>query len=186
MSALAAEAFINELAEWTDMTTAYLESGVSVAYDLLRDVANSLAEIEADRGSTALKYQITAKILSGSTFRRGEAPFQDFRNLLSLRDLLVHLRPRDEVGPQGDVVPSSKLIRDFRQAGRTRTRGRQPGQDIPGGMSWLMEIQTDSMAAWAYKAGTEIIRALGKMLPEGGPGSASINVFRRTTQNIPA
>jgi hypothetical protein len=94
MSALATEAFINELAEWADMTTAHLESGASVSHDLLRDVANTLAELEANRGSTALKYQVTAKILSGSTFPPGEAPFQDFRNLLSLRDLIVHLRPR--------------------------------------------------------------------------------------------
>jgi hypothetical protein len=177
MSALATEAFINELAEWTDMTTETRSSGASAIYDLLRDVANSLAEVETDKGSTALKYQVTAKMLSGSTFPRGQAPFQDFRDLLSLRDLIVHLRPGDTVGPEGNVSPRARLIRNFQQGGLTRTRGQQPGLDSPG-MSWLMEIQTASMAAWAYQAGAGIISALGRMLPTG-PG---IMMFK---QNLP-
>jgi hypothetical protein len=179
MSALATEAFINELTEWADMTTANVGSGAYAAYDLLRDLANTLTEVEANKGSTALKYQIAAKVLSESSFPRSEAPFQNFGDLLSLRNQIVHLRPGDEVGAHGQIVPRVGLIRNFQRKGLTRTRGQQPSLDTPG-MSWLMEIQTASMAAWAYQAATGIIRAVGQMLPEESGGTMLFG------QNIPA
>jgi hypothetical protein len=183
MSALAAEAFINELAWWADMHTADIEIGVSSALDLLREVADALAAVEANKGPTELKYQTTAEILSGSAFRRGDTTFQNFRNLFKLRDMLVHLQPRDDVGPHGNIIPSSKLIRNLQQAGLTRTRGQRPDKDTPG-MSWILEIQTASMAAWAYKASAEIIKALGQRLPGEGSGTIGISWFKRTTENI--
>lgn len=182
MSALATEAFINELAGWTKMITADIEIGESAPYDLLHDVANTLAEVETDKGSTALKYQITAKVLSGSTFPQGEKKFQDFRNLMKLRDLIVHLKPGDKLDPQGNVMPRSDLIKNFQQASLTRTRGQLSSQDIPG-MSWILEIQTARMASWAYEAAAGIICALVQMLPGEGPGTAGINRFKRAAQS---
>ena len=183
MSALAAEAFINELAWWADMHTADIKIGASPALDLLRKVADELAVVEAQRGSTELKYQTTAEILSGSEFPRGGTTFQNFQSLFKLRDMLVHLQPKDDIDPHGNIIPSSPLIRNFQQLGLTRTRGQHPGKDTPGG-SWILEIQTDLMAKWAYKASAEIIKALSQRLPGEGPGTVGINWFKRNIHAI--
>ncbi len=125
------------------------------------------------------------KILAGHTFSRGSPPFQEFQQLLSLRNLLIHLRPGDTHSSSGHVVPREKLIKTFQQKGLTRTRGRKPGDPL-GGMSWLLEIETAEMAAWAYQAACGIIKALGEALPEDPPVTASVDMFKATTQALPA
>jgi hypothetical protein len=184
MSALTVEAFINELGEAADMEGIHREDMTSPTLDMLRGLANAIAEIEADRGSTASKYQVASQVLSGHTFQRGSPPFQDFQKLVSLRDLLVHLRPGDQVEADGNIVPRANLIRSFQQAGLTRTRGRRPGRDVPGGMSWLNEIETGAMATWAYAAACGIIRAIGRALPQGGIPTPFIDMFRFHIKNL--
>src|SRR5262245_54138298 len=68
MSALAVEAFINELGEAADIVQIGREGISSTAIELLQDLANALKEVEDDKGSIALKYQMAYKILSGHTF----------------------------------------------------------------------------------------------------------------------
>jgi len=53
-------------------------------------------------------------------------------------------------------------------------------------MSWLLEIETAEMAAWAYQAACGIIKALGEALPEDPPVTASVDMFKATTQALPA
>jgi hypothetical protein len=185
MSALAVEAFVNELAEKADMAQLGREGIPSAALDLLQDLANALSEVENDRGSPALKYQIARKVLTGHTFPRGSSPFQEFQELFNLRNLLIHLRPGDAISASGHVEPKDKLIKTFQQKGMTRTRGRKPG-DPRGGTSWLQEIQTAKMADWAYHAACGIIQALGEAIPEDPPATAGIDMFRASTQTLPA
>jgi hypothetical protein len=137
----------------------------SVALELLQDLANVIQEIENDKGSIGLKYQMAYKIPSGHTFPRGESPFQEFQQLVSLRNLLVHLRPGDRVSSTGHVEPSARLIRDFQQKGLTKTRGRGPGDPL-GGMSWLLEIETTEMTTWTIQAACGVIRLLAKLFPQ--------------------
>ncbi len=151
----------------------------------LQDLANALKEVEDSQGPVGLKYQIAYKILSGSTFPRGRSPFQEFRQLVALRNLLVHLKPGDKHSASGHVEPKESLIREFQQRGYTRTRGRKPGDPL-GGMSWLQEIQTVQMADWAYSAARSIIAAVGMALPEGPTRTLGmIEMLRRATQDIP-
>src|SRR5712692_388025 len=107
MSALAVEAFINQLAEAADFAANPPRSPHSPVLALLRDLAAVLGEIESDKGPIAAKYQMAARILSGHTFERGAQPFAHFRDLMSLRNLLVHLRPGDTVQEGGYIVPSA-------------------------------------------------------------------------------
>ena len=183
MSALTVEAFINELGEAANMTQIGREGISSAALELLQDLANAIQEIEDDKGSIGLKYQMAYKVLSGHTFSRGESPFQEFQQLVSLRNLLVHLRPGDRVSSTGHVEPSARLIRDFQQKGLTRTRGRGPGDPL-GGMSWLLEIETTEMATWAIRAACGIIKAVGEVIPTDPPRTASIEMFKNNTQTL--
>jgi hypothetical protein len=111
---------------------------------VLADLAAVLFEIEDTRGPIVLKYQMASKILRGAKFVSGQGPFQDFADLVRLRDDLVHPRHRDKTTDAGHVQPGSKVIRDLQQRGFTISKGRQPG-DAPGGISWLDEIESNGV-----------------------------------------
>jgi len=87
-AALGVEAFINELAEMAQRDADMYGPGLG-GTATLRDLATTLVEIEDARGPVELKYQMASKILSGRTFDQGAQPFQDFRDLMRLRDALV-------------------------------------------------------------------------------------------------
>ena len=186
MSALTVEAFINELGEAADMEQTHRDrhGTSSAALDALQDLSNTLKEIEGDKGSIGLKYQIAYKVLSGRTFPRGSSPFQEFQQLVALRNLLVHLKPGDKVNATGQVEPREKLIKDFQQRGLTRTRGPQP-DDSRGGTSWLLEIETVEMANWAYGAACGIIKELGKVISTDPPRTGTIDRIKDFTQKLP-
>lgn len=164
-SALATEAFINELPE-AAARDADLPPDVDIpGLQNLADLAATLDLIEEAQGQIDLKYQLASKILTGKTLDPGKAPFQDFANLIKLRNDLVHPRHRDRTRSTGHVEPISKVVRVLQRRGLTTTRGRQP-HDPRGGASWLLEIESSGVANWAYAAAREIITALIEMLPD--------------------
>jgi hypothetical protein len=133
--------------------------------DSLRDLAETLDEIEDAQGNIGLKYHMASKILSGRTFDSGKEPFQEFDLLIKIRNEIAHPRHRDRTRDGGYIEPSSPAIRNLQQRGQTRTKGRKSG-DVPGGMSWLNELECGRTAAWAYQAAREIIAAVLTMLPD--------------------
>jgi hypothetical protein len=175
-SALAVEAFINELPEAAarDANGPWMTGLPGV--DLLRDLAETLDMIEDSQGNIGLKYQMASKILTGRTFDSNEAPFQDFNTLVRVRNEVVHPRHRDRTREGGYIEPASPAIRDLQQRGFTTTRGRKAG-DSSGGMSWLNEIECGRTANWACEAASEIITAVLTMLPQDWRLTA-ITLFR--------
>jgi hypothetical protein len=182
-SALGVEAFVNEVGEMAGRGANLPVSGVA-AIDQLRDLSATLTEIEASKGPVQLKYQITSKILSGRTFDKGAQPFQDFADLMRLRDDLVHLRHRDRTDADGYISPSSAVARMLQQKGLTYSPGGGP-TDLPGGMSWLNEIETAGVATWAYRAARSIVFGVGEMLPDDFRAHG-IQMMKWQISNLPA
>ena len=180
-SVLAAEALINELPE-AAARAANLHPDVS-DLSTMANLAARLQEAERAQAQIDLKYQTASEVLSGKRFPRGEAPFQDFANLVTLRNELVHPRHRDRTTEAGYVEPISKVVRDLQQRGLTTTRGRSPG-DVPGGVSWLGEIKSSGVASWAYEAARAIIAALLIMLPDNS-GLPTALLFRDRVKDMP-
>jgi hypothetical protein len=177
-AALSVEAFINELAEMSGRDadlfpdrgrTSYWPSEIQV----LADMATAVREVEDSRGRVTEKYERAHEVLSGSALDRGAQPYQDFRDLMKLRDDLVHLRQRDRTDGHGFVSPESGVVRRLQQLGRTLTQGHRPG-DPGGGTSWLNELQTPEIAEWAYNAAVNIITAIGMLLPDVPPSGISM------------
>src|SRR4051794_32927622 len=76
-SALAVEAYINELGELASF------AHVSVKHERpVRDLGTVLTEIEKAQGSIELKYLMASRVLTGSAFDRSGQPYQDFRDLM--------------------------------------------------------------------------------------------------------
>jgi hypothetical protein len=169
-SALATEAFINELAEAAARDSAEPYSAVP-GVSVLADLAVTLSTIEEAQGQIGLKYHMARKILTGAMFDPSRAPFQAFGSLIKLRNDLVHpkhldrTRPSDRTRPGGYIEPQSSVVRDLQQQGLTNTKGRKPG-DPAGGTSWLNEISCSRTATWAHKAARDIIAELLGALPD--------------------
>ena len=147
---------------------------------VLTDLADVLDEIEKGRGTLAFKYHMARRVLKGRTFPSGITPFQDFADLCKLRNLLVHLRPGDTLDEEGHIVPAEKVIVGFQQRGLAHRR--PAGDRTPGttGMSWLNDLQTAEMAAWAYTTACTIINAVIEMLPETEPPLPSVTWLRES------
>jgi hypothetical protein len=176
-SALAAEAFINELPEAASRDAYTLRYLQFPAVPVLDDLAATLRAMVAARKKIQLKYQAAMKILTGSAFNRGAAPYQDFDRLIALRNDLVHPRHLDRTTALGHTEPASPVVRDLRQRGLTRTRGRRRG-DPAGGMSWLSEIYCGRTAAWAHKAACDVIAEVIRALPQHDDRLWSMTNFR--------
>lgn len=164
-SALATEAFINELPEAASRDAYTLDDLQSRAVPILNDLATSLGAMVEAREKIQLKYQEARRILIGRAFDRGTAPYQDFDRLIALRNDLVHPRHLDRTTALGHTEPASPVVRYLQRRGLTRTRGRRRG-DPAGGMSWLSEIYCGRAAAWAHKAACDVIAELIRALPQ--------------------
>jgi hypothetical protein len=163
-SALAAEAFINELPEAASRDVYCIRDLQLPAAPVLDDLALTLNAMEQAHEGIQPKYDAARKILTGRAFDHGVAPFQDFNDLMKLRNDLVHPRHRDQTTGLGHTEPASPVVRDLQRRGLTRTRGRRRG-DPMGGMSWLSEIYCGRTAAWAHKAACDVIVELIRALP---------------------
>ena len=160
LSAASTEAFINELAELVEMTKVRLDETVSSE---LRTFTDVIHEIEESRGSLQLKYLMAAQTLRGSLFDKGTNPYQDFATLVTLRNDIMHLRPRDRsvTAPDGSQsLAGPKHIAALQQRGLART------PSLKGSMSWFDTLQTAEMACWAPKTAHEIILAVLDLIPD--------------------
>jgi hypothetical protein len=85
-AAAALEAFLNE--------TAYLAGGKSSLRTPQPAVVSAFAQMmedaEESRAQIQSKFQLSNLVLTGQTYDKGIAPFQDFADLIAVRNLLMH------------------------------------------------------------------------------------------------
>jgi len=161
LSATSTEAFINELVEFVVLSKSKGD-GVSLSRELLA-FAGVLEEIEDARGSLALKYLMASQTLGGTPFDKGANPFQDFSTLITLRNDIMHLKPRDilvSLTPEAAALDVPKYVVALQQRGLARTPS--PGVMI----SWFNRLQTSEMAVWATQTARAIILAVLALIPD--------------------
>ncbi len=154
-AAASLEAFINELTEAA--LRRYSESPESI-----QSFATLLNEVEESRGSTRLKFQLGWAILTGKPYDKGKPPYQDFSNLLKLRDQIMHLKPQNatEFTSVDDLVDkeSFKLVSGL-------PKNLLADDDNPG--NWIEAINTQAVARWACNTACEMVASILDALPEG-------------------
>jgi hypothetical protein len=205
MSAVAAEGFINELAEAARVLDrepgspggapgrpgqpgqASVGGDASVpavtedsqARAKLANLARLLGEVEESRGTVQLKYQIASLALSGRTFDPGMNPFQDFDTLVEVRNLLVHFRPRDKFATDHEgFVTGNEHPRSVR-ALQQRGLAKRPEEDSLH--SWSGTLMTREMADWACSTALEMILAIVRLVPP-----SNTRLFVSGFERIPA
>ena len=158
LAAASTEAFINEL---TEMLALERNDKRQLSPEL-RACADSLAEVESNRGSLSLKYLIASQTLSRSMFDKKLNPFQDFAILIKLRNDLMHLKPRDTFVE--DSTSSTVQVPRYIQVLQQRGLARAPDDRVM--MSLFNCLQTAEMATWACETAHQIILAVLALIPD--------------------
>jgi hypothetical protein len=129
-----------------------------------------------------LKYLIASQTLSGIMFNKGTNPFQDFALLITLRNDLMHLKPKDQLEQADDGTPSLRApgyITSLQQ------RGLAQAVDQRVMMSWFNILQTPEMAAWACETAKQIVLAVLSFIPDDPvPGRDSSTVIKQLWRGV--
>jgi len=113
MSAMAAEAFINAMAE----------------ENLSRSIWKAVEQLNAVE-----KWIVVTKLITDKEWDRGKQPFQDFATLLKLRNGLTHYKPKFVEGDvQFERDFTGQLARRYFNAANGMIKGffEKAGQDVP-------------------------------------------------------
>ena len=137
MAAVAAEAFVDEFA----CMLVHLES--SGKAPSLVQVGSILQLLEASHVQITEKFQIASQLLPGDAYDPGQPPFESFRQLIKLRNCLVH--PKFTSKPPGwfPYYVSNRLV------------VQTPDVDAVT-FDWRAQLQCRACAKWACQATLEL------------------------------
>jgi hypothetical protein len=154
MAAAAAEAFINEFAEYVSLSVAS-SSGSDMIQPQIAACADVLQELEDSRASVTAKYLAASLVVAGKSFPKGASPFQDFKLLIDLRNAIMHVHPT--VG--NDAHQGQRATDALAQRGIAIAGGQ------PGSLPWFDRLMMPSVAVWAHDSALAIIRGFLDLVP---------------------
>lgn len=169
-AAMSAEGFINELED-------VAKTAATNDPEHATELGAVLSVIESSRGSIRLKYLMALNVLSGRTFDAGRFPFQDFNLLFTLRDELVHLKPKDRItiNPDHTIDTSAfpRVVTDLRH----RSLLVLPDGGTMG--SWLSLISSRAVAFWACQTVSAMVNTILDAIPAGRLSEDATALFRK-------
>lgn len=172
-SALALEAFINEM---LSLAKDAKQAGSTEVF--LDKLINSISESDSERKTTCKKFMLTSEALD-SIFNKGGSPYQDFADLFSLRDCLVHLKPEDNI----DIDESGKInFLPRKLIKRLRSKGIcQQHTQIE---SITLLVSTANAAMWACNTASIMVNAILDKIPQSDftTNNEAINLYRNEFQ----
>jgi hypothetical protein len=148
LSAASTEAFINEFAAYASPVYGGIDDGEpGPAGIAIARCADVIRELEDSRAPVYEKYVAAAEVL-GHAFSTGAAPYQDFRQLIDLRNGIMHmkgaldgekhsaLKATDALGQRGIAIPSAGPL---------------------GSLAWFDRLMTPAVALWAHDSALAMI-----------------------------
>jgi len=154
LSFAAIEAFLNELGELvvSDPEGAPWRSSSINAY------GEEWLRLEEDRGSTSQKFRVACDVFN-TGFNRGSPIYQNFSDLCSVRNALMHFRP-----DKAQVTEAGKVIDVSNVAARLRSKNileKESGVF----RNWTTRIQNRAAAKWACNTASECVIGVFKAIP---------------------
>lgn len=178
LAAASLEAFINELAELMAMTKVSRQNWnhpIALPPELA-NFAETMDEIEGSRGTITLKFLVASQVLGGKIFDKGRAPYQDFATLITLRNDIMHLKPKDTFDDETPgAVTWPKYVTNFQNRGLAQ----KPPDGV--GASWFDLLATDRLARWACETALSMILAVLDFIPDSNADPCRLlkELFRR-------
>ncbi len=158
-AAATAEAFINEIGELASQPIIPGEPEPQQVQDLAR----LLGQVEDDRPTTLLKYQLAKLALRGTTFDKGANPYQDFAVLLDLRNSLMHLKSdRIDSVRHGEVVVHHPRVISKLQSKNVLAEFEDDKNTVA---SWVVRVSTPAAAKWSCNATAAIVKDIVESIP---------------------
>jgi hypothetical protein len=178
-AAIALETFINELPALAE------DMGLGVdSPPWLRTFVSVLDELEQSKASINVKYLLGRFLLTGQSWNKGDALYQSFALLVSLRNEIVHQKPddyRQGVDKNARALQTTRPIlerlRSLNALGKS-----EPTEVGEGPLSvitnWLDDISTRAMATWACDTALNVMLAVLDAIPEGFLKTITDMVYR--------
>lgn len=160
-SCVSLEAFINEAIELAGQPSPY---GKPPNPNTVLDFFSIAKEVEYGWRTTELKFLLAKRIFTGTTYNKGENPYQDFALLWKLRNDLVHLKSLDKFEKSSEgvlIVKSAKIIEDLRSKNIIAEF-----KDKNTITSWTNLISTRAVARWACNTASEVVQSVLNFVPE--------------------
>jgi hypothetical protein len=167
MAAAATEAFANEFAEYAQSLQ---KDSVppETPWEKLQLAAAEVTDIEDQRGKIEEKYTAMWLALSGQHVNRGAAPYQDFANLIGLRNAIMHVKAARE-----DEAHTGTRITE------ALTQRRIALEAGSGQLAWFDRLETPAVAGWACEAARAIILGVLDLVPDGRPCVDPLRIWKR-------
>lgn len=161
MAVVAAESFINELPEVIEVgCSPWIPRDQWTSTPKMVECAMALRQAEAGRKSVVDKYRIASKMLSGTAFDKGRQPFQDFVDLVRLRNEIAHLKPAWS-------TQDHRARRIVKMLDRRRLTFNPPGN---ADWSWFNKLMHPAIGTWACQTVREVLLALFAQIPAPSTG----------------
>lgn len=165
-SAMSIEAFLNELPK---LATAYTKPEEEPE-DFAKKLATELTNVEESNGQIKQKIEVTYIAISGEPPKKGILAYQNFSNLIRLRNELVHLKPKDEydLNLDGDDSPDSKREILKKLSGLNilsePSTYKHPilNKDCP--VPLLERISTENAAKWACNTAAKTVQNIVEIM----------------------
>ncbi len=167
-SAVALEAFINEMIEQADIDRAWAPLAASV-----RAFGAMGKQIEEQRGQIELKVLAAFWTLGRANLDKGKSPYQDFALLVQLRNALLHRRSMMPMKVAADgtfYADPGKLITALPKSVLSEEIESAEGSVAA---DFTLRISTPAMARWSCNAASGMVNAILDLVPDDGraPGT---------------
>lgn len=177
LSAAATEAFIHELADHIDVwrTNAADWPDVNMTEEM-KTFADVIDDLEESRSSVVAKYSIGSLVIAGKSFRRDKAPYQDFKDLIGVRNAIMHSKPASR---SMDTHSGTKIAKKLAQRGiAINAEGAH--------IQWFNQLETPAVAQWACASAHAIILGLIDLIPEGQHFADPVRSLRKMFRDHPS
>jgi hypothetical protein len=123
-----------------------------------------LEEIENSHGSLGLKFDMARIVVTGESYGHGESPDQDFARLVTVRNLLVHLKEDERAAKADDTYSGEpRVLAQLRSANLVADLPAQ----VAGAASVVVWLSTRAVARWACNSVSDMVYSMLDSLPPG-------------------
>lgn len=178
-AALSLEAFVNELASLA--RDAQINGNKEHFLDNLINAVDESRITNPEDKTTQAKFLNASNALS-QNFDKGKRPYQDFSDLFTLRDCLVHFKPEDRL----DIDQDDNWTYSGRERIIDRLRSKKILSNSSQDQSLLQLVSTNEVAKWACDIAAVMVISLLDKIPESqfSRGNQVLALYRETFQSL--
>jgi hypothetical protein len=193
----ALEAFINELGQIAgdiiEQRRAFQQdvqragrspSGPAPVPPFVGALTTVIQQLEESKGQVQLKYDMAMFVLRGEMYSHGTQPYQDFSDLIRLRNAIMHIKRGDQYefgSPTNPGLVPTTMDKVMEGLWSRNVLAEPP----PGEFSdWLDLLGTQAVAKWACNAASAIVLSVLDAIPDSILKGQANRLYRSVFQPV--